>query len=243
MSSRSDNQQDGHQKEESERARKACCMLMTNGAFLENAVACRKQKMKCMPAKPDDGPSCRRCRRMQLPCVYRPRANAASLQDVQLPSLSSAAQGVQDVGFVQTLIHRVERIEKHLRLPSEDLNATSHSTDSTSPVGPNHSLAPVLAASVHLKRKAAGVPNANAWNAGIVEQLWKSYDALDRKLISFADHQQIPRRNARPAFPSAKAGVYCTNAPAPCVHAILLRESWPCLRSTVCSNVPFKPLP
>ncbi|KAI6851690.1 hypothetical protein KC358_g32 [Hortaea werneckii] len=25
--------QDGHQKEESERARKACCMLMTNGAL------------------------------------------------------------------------------------------------------------------------------------------------------------------------------------------------------------------
>lgn len=103
------------------------------------------------------------------------------MQDSQLPRASSAAQGVEDVGLAQTLFHRVERIEKHLGLSNEDLNATSPSTDSTTPVGPARSMAPVLAASVHLKTKATGVPNVKAWDAGIVEHLWKSYDIFRSK--------------------------------------------------------------
>ncbi|KAI7281359.1 hypothetical protein KC345_g4183 [Hortaea werneckii] len=150
---------------------------------------------------------------MQLPCIYRPRANAASLQDAQLPSLYSAAQDVQDVGFVQTLIHRVERIEKHLGLRSEDLNATSHPSNSASPVGPSHSLAPVLAASVHLKTKAAGASNANAWNAGIVERLWKSFhDAMPG--LHFLPQKQVftaptPLLLASMLYCSASRGPAC----------------------------------
>lgn len=103
------------------------------------------------------------------------------MRDSELPVESSSAQRVQDVGSAQALLRRVERIEEHLGLSNENLNGTSHSTDSTSPVGPNRSLGPVLAASMHLKMKATGVPNVKAWNGGIVEHLWKSYDALRSK--------------------------------------------------------------
>ncbi|RMY77269.1 hypothetical protein D0862_13589 [Hortaea werneckii] len=195
---------------------------------LEDAVACRKQKMKCMPAKANDGPSCRRCHRMQLPCVYRPRANAASLQDSQLPRASSAAQGVEDVGLAQTLFHRVERIEKHLGLSNEDLNATSPSTDSTTPVGPARSMAPVLAASVHLKTKATGVPNVKAWDAGIVEHLWKSFhDAMPG--LHFLPQKQVftaptPLLLASMLYCSASRGPACVAQYAPTYHASLCRE-------------------
>lgn len=103
------------------------------------------------------------------------------MRDSELLLESTSAQRVQDVGSAQALIHRVERIEKHLGLSIEDLDDTSHPSNSTTPVGLNRSMAPVLAATVQLKTKAAGAPNANAWDTGIVEHLWKSYDSVKSK--------------------------------------------------------------
>ncbi|KAI6849985.1 hypothetical protein KC332_g8030 [Hortaea werneckii] len=209
------NQHDGRQEGESERARKAC-------------LACRKQKMKCVPTKHSCGPSCLRCHRMQLPCIHRPRGNAASLQDSQRPSTSSAAQGVQDFSFVQTLLRRVERIEKHLGLSNEDLDATSHSTNSTSPMGPSRSLAPVLTASMHLKIKAAGAPNAEGWNAGIVEHLWRSFhDAMPG--LHFLPQKQVftvptPLLLASMLYCSASRGPACLAQYAPTYHSSLCHE-------------------
>ncbi|KAI7605627.1 hypothetical protein KC343_g13671, partial [Hortaea werneckii] len=141
---------------------------------------------------------------------------------------STSAQRVQDVGSAQALIHRVERIEKHLGLSIEDLDDTSHPSNSTTPVGLNRSMAPVLAATVQLKTKAAGAPNANAWDTGIVEHLWKSFhDAMPG--LHFLPQKQVftaptPLLLASMLYCSASRGPACVAQYAPTYHSSLCHE-------------------
>lgn len=99
-----------HTSELEPKARKACSKwapcgpgpnAQTSAERSRDTVNCRKQKMKCIPGK---GEVCRRCYRASLPCVFVPRANAASIADL-LPGEKI------DTGFKNDVLQRLHVIE------------------------------------------------------------------------------------------------------------------------------------
>ncbi|CAK7222208.1 hypothetical protein SCUCBS95973_004764 [Sporothrix curviconia] len=99
---------DGHQSRLTEaqrrrrpKARKAC-------------VNCRSQKMRCVPSD-DDPHTCRRCQRTDVPCVFVPRANAATLPN-SIAALAAAAEGPVDARFKTDVLRRLRAVEEYLGL-------------------------------------------------------------------------------------------------------------------------------
>lgn len=69
-------------------------------------VNCRKQKMKCIPS--NDAHSCRRCLRTGVPCIFVPRANAATLPE---GLLAAGASSSLDEHFKNEVLRRLRALE------------------------------------------------------------------------------------------------------------------------------------
>ncbi|KAL1890074.1 hypothetical protein Sste5346_008511 [Sporothrix stenoceras] len=98
---------DRHQRP---KARKAC-------------VNCRSQKMRCVPSD-DDPHTCRRCQRTDVPCVFVPRANAATFKlPNSIAALAATATegpgpgpGPVDTRFKSDVLRRLHVLEEYLGL-------------------------------------------------------------------------------------------------------------------------------
>lgn len=129
--------------------------------------------MKCLIE--DNTDECRRCRRSGLPCIFVPRANAATLPEFK----SSSREG----GFKTDVLRRLQIIEDALGLP-EGLNGTLESVDDD---GHNegfdddeetsdelNGLDALWDAVVVLQSAPCSVPRA-IWRRRTVRDLWLSY--------------------------------------------------------------------
>ncbi|KAH8756543.1 hypothetical protein BGZ57DRAFT_909225 [Hyaloscypha finlandica] len=140
-------------------------------------VNCRRQKMKC-EVDPDRSASCRRCRLNSTPCIFKPRANAAVVQEPSSPRPTSESSGrriaAQPTLDPQTVLSRLEKIEALLGIASpgqqhvdDDVTLRSAEVDS-----PFHG---VWTAATYLKEATRPPQPSNIWERGVIQQLWLSF--------------------------------------------------------------------
>ncbi|KAH7007230.1 hypothetical protein EDB80DRAFT_456041 [Ilyonectria destructans] len=142
-------------------------------------VNCRRQKMKC---RIDSGPSCRRCLGSGVPCVFVPRANAASYNlcddttsTVPLPISQPNAQLPAPDNAV---LRRLKRIEDHIGLPDIDDEiiadaSESITLDSQGPQDP--SLGPLWPAIQVLKSSCSTNTTKEIWTEPLIKRLWLTF--------------------------------------------------------------------
>ncbi|KAF3392317.1 hypothetical protein DPV78_010528 [Talaromyces pinophilus] len=142
-----------------QRARKAC-------------INCRRQKMKCLIE--DNNDECRRCRRSGLPCIFVPRANAATLPEFKNHS--------RDGGFKTDVLRRLQIIEDALglseasneRLEFVDAGDNEGFDDEEEASDEFNSLGALWDAVVILQSAPCSVPRA-VWRRRTVRDLWLSF--------------------------------------------------------------------
>lgn len=178
-----------------QRARKACSQssFLTSGSndvllvlSRHVTVNCRRQKMKCLVE--DDSNECRRCRRSGMPCIFVPRANAATLPEFK--------NGSREGGFKTDVLRRLQIIEDTLGL-SEGSNGNLESIDGGNDEGFDdeeetsdefNSLSALWDAVVVLQSAPCSVPRA-IWRRHTIRDLWlswvstKSFTSEELKLI------------------------------------------------------------
>lgn len=125
--------------------------------------------MKCLIENNTD--ECRRCRRSGLPCIFVPRANAATLPEFK--------NGSREGGFKTDVLRRLQIIEDALGL-SEGSNARLESVDDEGfddeeeTSDEFNSLGALWDAVAILQSAPCPVPRA-VWRRRTVRDLWLSY--------------------------------------------------------------------
>lgn len=133
-------------------------------------VNCRRQKMKCIIEGND---SCRRCRRSGLPCIFVPRANAATLPD--------SVAAFTDADFKTDVLRRLKVLEDTLGISIPEL-ASSQSTnlddgelcDGEELSADFSSLGALWEAAEVLQTSAPSSVPRSIWYKGTVKELWLS---------------------------------------------------------------------
>ncbi|KAN0090200.1 hypothetical protein V8E51_018779 [Hyaloscypha variabilis] len=133
--------------------------------------------MKC-EVDPDRNASCRRCRLSNTPCIFKPRANAAAVQESSSPQPRSESSGgpiaAQPALDPQTVLSRLDRIEALLGIasprqqPAED-GVAIRPPEADSPFDG------VWRAAAYLKESTRPPQPSNIWERGVVKQLWLSF--------------------------------------------------------------------
>lgn len=127
--------------------------------------------MKCLTE--DSSAECRRCRRSGLPCIFVPRANAATLPELK--------NGSREGGFKTDVLRRLQVIEDALGL-SEASNRRLESVDAGDNEGFDeeeetlddfNGLGALWDAAVILQSAPCSVPRT-IWRRRIVRDLWLS---------------------------------------------------------------------
>ncbi|KAF6835736.1 C6 finger domain-containing protein [Colletotrichum musicola] len=135
--------------------------------------------MKC---RLDGGPTCRRCLRAGVPCVFVPRANSASHREsISLASILQAND--QSTSFNKSVILRLKRLEEHLGLPALGDIEEATCTSPASPELPIHepespgdeSLSALWSAVAVLRRTCSSQVNPNIWEKPMIKRLWLSF--------------------------------------------------------------------
>ncbi|KAL4781132.1 hypothetical protein BJX76DRAFT_350410 [Aspergillus varians] len=147
-------------------------------------INCRRQKMKCIIEGND---VCRRCRRAGLPCVFVPRANAATLPESMM--------ALQDDAFKADVLHRLKIIEERIGV-SPGAGPSSQSTaqnevedDEQDPSLELGSLGSLWEAAAVLQRSAPTSVAPLIWRKGTVRELWLAFH--DRMPgLHFMPHKQ-----------------------------------------------------
>lgn len=133
--------------------------------------------MRC-EVDPDRSSSCRRCRLSNTPCIFKPRANAAAVQEPSSPRPRSESSGAliaaQPKLDPQTVLSRLEKIEALLGISSsgqprvdDDVALQSPEADS-----PFHG---VWTAAAHLKEATRPPQPSTIWSRRVIQQLWISF--------------------------------------------------------------------
>ncbi|KAF0322811.1 fungal transcriptional regulatory protein [Colletotrichum asianum] len=146
------------------KARKAC-------------VNCRRQKMKC---RLDNGPTCRRCLRAGVPCVFVPRANSASHRE-SLSLASILHSNEQSSSFNKSVLLRLKRLEDHC-----GLSGLGSLEEVESPASPNlpdvelespgdAGLSALWNAVAVLRRTCPSKVSFNIWEKHMIKRLWLSF--------------------------------------------------------------------
>lgn len=152
-----------------------------NGTFMgpkptKACVNCRRQKMKC-EVDPDRSSSCKRCRVSQIPCIFKPRANAAAvIHELPPPPLiaESASNTAQPKLDPQTILSRIDTIEALLGIVSSprpvlDDDVCLRPTDTDS------AFHGVYVAAMHLKMTTRPPQTPKIWSRAVIKQLWLSF--------------------------------------------------------------------
>ena len=95
--------------------------------YTKRVVNCRKQKMKCIAS--NDVRSCRRCLRTGVPCIFVPRANAATLPEGLLAAAGAGAS--LDEHFKQDVLRRLRVLESALATPNNNRHAGNGQSNGT----------------------------------------------------------------------------------------------------------------
>ncbi|PWY90978.1 hypothetical protein BO70DRAFT_368173 [Aspergillus heteromorphus CBS 117.55] len=126
-------------------------------------INCRRQKMKCVM---EDTDRCRRCRRSGLPCVFVPRANAATLPDVM--------RNWSEDEFKGDVLRRLRIIEERMGLAAvvdDQVVSPAFQTDEPE----FSSLGALWDAVVVLQRTAPSTLPRSIWRKSTVKDLWLSF--------------------------------------------------------------------
>lgn len=121
--------------------------------------------MKCVI--PDNGDTCRRCQRSGLPCVFLPRANAATLPNHVL-------SGLNDGDFKQDVLNRLKIIEDCLGLSgSTEHDLTERAEDVDEAFSPTfNGLGTLWEAASVLEKSAPSYLPSSIWSKNTIQQLW-----------------------------------------------------------------------
>lgn len=126
--------------------------------------------MKCIIEGND---SCRRCRRSGLPCIFVPRANAATLPE--------SVAGFTDADFKTDVLRRLRVLEDSLGISA--LEVPSSQSTSLDDGGLRHdeehsaefsSLGALWEATEILQSSAPSSVPRSIWHKGIIKELWLS---------------------------------------------------------------------
>ncbi|OJJ02065.1 hypothetical protein ASPVEDRAFT_62226 [Aspergillus versicolor CBS 583.65] len=144
-------------------------------------INCRRQKMKCVV---EGNNICRRCRRSGVPCIFLPRANAATLPE--------SVMALQDDEFKADVLHRLEVIEERIGLSgakSELQGADSAEADGTRELSPESEGLGSLWEAVAVLQRSVPQSVPSIWRGDIVKELWLSFH--DRMPgLHFMPHKQ-----------------------------------------------------
>jgi hypothetical protein len=123
--------------------------------------------MKCVPAGNTD--TCQRCHRSGLPCVFLPRANAATLPNDVLT-------GLNDGNFKEDVLHRLKVIEDTLGISTaEEAELDWRAEDSDEEFSPDYrSLSGLWGAVEVLEKSAPNSLPSSIWYKSTIKQLWLS---------------------------------------------------------------------
>lgn len=137
-----------------------------------HVVNCRKQKMKCIAGK---GDTCRRCHRSNLPCIFLPRANAATLPGALASSI--------DDQFKNDVLRRLRIIEGSLELPTSGESVSTEASDcGIGDCGDDSAeyaaLSPLWDALRVLEKSSPKAVSPVIWRKGTIGYLWSSYVAI-----------------------------------------------------------------
>lgn len=125
--------------------------------------------MKCII---EDNNVCRRCRRSGLPCIFIPRANAATLPE--------SVMALQEDDFKKDVLRRLKIIEDTLGLsaasaPFVESAAPHGGSDNGEDLSPEFSsLGALWDAVVVLQRSAPSSVPTSIWRKSMVKVLWLS---------------------------------------------------------------------
>ncbi|KAL2869644.1 uncharacterized protein BJX67DRAFT_370833 [Aspergillus lucknowensis] len=145
--------------------------------------------MKCVI---ENNETCRRCRRSGLPCIFVPRANAATLPE--------NVMALQDSDFKRDVLNRLRAIEEKIGLsPAADQTSEPISEPRGEREGDisseSDSLKTLWEAVAVLKRSAPSSVPPIIWRRGTVKELWSAFHDrmpglhfMPRKQIFSAPH-------------------------------------------------------
>ncbi|KFZ10776.1 hypothetical protein V501_05048 [Pseudogymnoascus sp. VKM F-4519 (FW-2642)] len=134
-------------------------------------VKCRGLKLKC---KVDQGPSCRRCLRTGVPCVFRPRANASSTREV-LPSEGSPNAVRWTSQTLHSVLNRLDIIESRLDLDSATGSIVEQEQNMPQIDTRDPALSEVWNAATQLRQKTHHPVNEKIWLPANIQQLWQFF--------------------------------------------------------------------
>jgi hypothetical protein len=123
--------------------------------------------MKCIIADSTD--TCRRCQRSGLPCVFLPRANAATLPNDVL-------SGLNDGNFKEDVLHRLKVIEDYLGMSAlGEAELDGRAEDNDEEFSPDYrSLSGLWEAAEVLEKSAPSSVPPSIWCKSTVKELWSS---------------------------------------------------------------------
>ncbi|KAH7409149.1 hypothetical protein BKA64DRAFT_388555 [Cadophora sp. MPI-SDFR-AT-0126] len=137
--------------------------------------------MKC-EVDPDRTSSCKRCRLSQIPCIFKPRANAAAIpQELVVPSI---LRPLQEEGLdasepkldPRTVLARLAAIEALLGIVSSSQPVLDDDVSLQTPDTESESLfSGVWAAAAHLKLTTRPPQSSRIWSRAVIKQLWLSF--------------------------------------------------------------------
>lgn len=154
--------------------------------------------MKC---KMDEGPSCRRCTRAGVECIFRPRANVCELTPYtkgvlivkaasrQSPppmngqSINSGEMGIrQSSEAFQTVLARLDTLEAFVGLNTWSVPAPQSTTVSTDEHA-DPALSGLWDSLALLKKTTHQSVRSEVWSTRTVKDLWVGYVTTSRKAL------------------------------------------------------------
>lgn len=131
--------------------------------------------MKC---RIDEGPSCRRCLRTGVSCVFVPRANAAAYTEGYTPG-DASHRSERSSQLSESILRRLQRLEDHVGLTALGENSLHNGTQSgtmlESPEPEDSSLRPLRPAIQVLKNTCSAGTTSPLWEEPLIKRLWLSF--------------------------------------------------------------------
>lgn len=125
--------------------------------------------MKCLIAENSD--ACRRCQRSGLPCLFLPRANAATLPEELLTGLNDG-----DGEFKSRVLQRLKVIEERLGISAlDELKLDKRDDEGEVDFSPDYlSLSGLWEAAEVLEKSAPNSAPSLIWKRSTIKDLWSS---------------------------------------------------------------------
>ncbi|KIM92782.1 hypothetical protein OIDMADRAFT_139064, partial [Oidiodendron maius Zn] len=135
-------------------------------------------QMKC---KIDEGPSCRRCARAGVECIFKPRANAAGLRDSASPIAyrlhpdESIVQPNYSSDSIEAVLKRLDAIETFIGLDSELTPATDKDADWQWNGSDDPLMSGIGASLAQLRKTSRQNLQPKIWSHEVIKKLWLGF--------------------------------------------------------------------